>query len=566
MSATLLWWVGIATAIPVTLSLFTGFRRESRASSEAEYLIAGQHVSANDYANTSVGYALQMAAVFLFADWGAHYGIGALWVALFWCLGFALLYWLLPKFMPFRDKTEPMTLHEYLAKSVGGSRRVQIVASLATILGLSGTLMNEVFYTLTVYEPVTGEGPLVRALAIVFLAVGMSYVVVNGFKAEVRAERVQMVIAYVGFIGVLVLSLPFVWSYATPTSYARVELGLIATLALLVVAKVNFTSRFRSWRETFPDSQVVIPIIAILIILLQRQWTQMIPHGHVQSVLEKPFDVQITAMGWLGVISLFVANALWMPVDLATWQRVESVDGRDGKGLQRLRKGTLRVLIESPASWSLGVVLGWILSAGGFVPISGDTSAALGSFANALATGSRTAQVPWANLFLYVPFLAACVAIMLSTISGLLTAVGYTAYRDLLGPRTRTLNRARIWTLGILAVTYVAYTAALNVPGATLATLLYGAYAMQLALIVSVLVVLAGGRGSARAAFASIAFGMVASIVCTALAIWTGAEALYVLPPVAAVLVAIAFYCVVYPFERGTRKTSVPPKALTAAV
>lgn len=552
-------WAAIATAVPLGLSVYAGFRRDARAATETDYLISGQTVSADDYANTSVGYALQMAAVFLFADWGAHYGLGALWAPAFWCLGFGLLYWLLPKFLPYREKDTPMTLHEYLARSVGGSRRVQIVASLATVLGLAGTLMNEVDYTLAVYQPVVGSGRWALALSAVFLLVGMSYVLAHGFKAEVVAERVQMRIAYIGVVSALVLSLAFVWHRATPETYRHVELGLLVTLGLMAAAKVNVRGRPRTLKALFPDTQILIPVAGAAVVVWQRQYLQLLPRGSVASVLETPIAGQLSAQGWLGVFSLLVANALWMPVDLATWQRVEAVDGSDGRALERLRAGTLRVLIESPASWGLGVVLGWMLNAGGFVPASGDTSQALAAYATALADGSRTADVPWGGLLVYVPLVAGCVAVMLSTISGLLTAIGYTAYRDLLPSRERTIGRARIWTVGILLVSWVGFEGLRRVAGANLATLLYGAYAMQLALFVTVIITLRRARGSEPGAFASVCFGIAASLVCTGFAAYTQAEALYVLPPVLAVAFAAVAYVFGHALERSSDAEPGPP-------
>jgi len=81
--------------------------------------------------------------------------------------------------------------------------------------------------------------------------------------------------------------------------------------------------------------------------------------------LTSPLSSQLRAQSELGLFSLMLANALWMVVDISSWQRIASV-GREGDGfpLRSLQRGTLRVACESPATWLLGVVLGWSISFG----------------------------------------------------------------------------------------------------------------------------------------------------------------------------------------------------------
>jgi hypothetical protein len=66
----------VFTALSICAYLAIGFSRASKARDESQYFIANQGVSTQDYANVSVGYALQMAAMFLFASWGFVYGVG----------------------------------------------------------------------------------------------------------------------------------------------------------------------------------------------------------------------------------------------------------------------------------------------------------------------------------------------------------------------------------------------------------------------------------------------------------------------------------------------------------
>jgi hypothetical protein len=91
-----------------------------------------------------------MAALFLFADWGVRYGFGALWVPIFWGLGFLFLYVAIPKFGRF--VTGNWTLHGYLYQ-IFDSRVLQVLAALATIIGPWGTMMVEIDYATSIYQP-----------------------------------------------------------------------------------------------------------------------------------------------------------------------------------------------------------------------------------------------------------------------------------------------------------------------------------------------------------------------------------------------------------------------------
>src|SRR5205814_1636971 len=112
-----------------------------------------------------------------------------------------------------------------------------------------------------------------------------------------------------------------------------------------------------------------------------------LPRGADTTVLQAPFKDQMWAQGGLGLLSLFVANFFWMIVDVSTWQRIASVC-QGPAAAQEIRKGTLRVMIESPATWFLGAVLGWSIQAGGFLP-SHNAYSAISDLSLALSKGIK---------------------------------------------------------------------------------------------------------------------------------------------------------------------------------
>lgn len=530
----------IATLIPMLIYLWAGFSKRSTARTEDDYFLGGREVSADDYANTSVGYALQMAAVFLFAAWGILYGIGALWTAVFWAVGYWVLWHAIPYFEEYRKNHGEATLHGFLRARYGAGRSLQVVAAVATILGLIGTMVAEVDYTVAVYSPVTGAVDPMYFEAFFFTA-GVLYIIWNGYKAEVVTERFQVPLAYSGILVTLLSLLPAVWTFSGPKPFWWCAGVLFIALTLILVAKLRFDRQ----RGT-TGRQTLIPVIALLVLVAETIWivSSMAP-GVAQTMLDKPWSEQLMAQGKMGLLSLLLANGLWMIVDVSTWQRVAAVKGADGLATTAIRQATARVMLESPASWCLGAVLGWSIRASGIIGPDADPFAAIGAFSDALATGA--VATPLGMKWSYGIWVASCVAIMLSTISAFLSAISFTADRDLRRGDDENLRRARITTIAVVIIGVLLYESLRRAVGGNLSTLLYGAYSAQLSLVVVVALALIGRRRSARAALASICLGLAGALGATLTAIQPGlppetAASLGVLPPVFAILGALAGY------------------------
>ncbi len=531
--------VAAACIAPVLIFAYVGFSRSSKSSSHSDYFTSEQNVGSSDYANTSVGYSLQMAAVFLFAVWGIDYGLGALWVVLFWALGYAVLYALLKYFLPFH--AEQTTLHGYLAK-VYGFKHLRWVASIATVLGLWGTMMAEVSYTLIVLAPVVDDGWLRMGLSVVFLLLGTSFIIANGYKAEVRAERVQVPFAYIGLLIAIVATVPTVWLVAGKFAFVVTILIMFGALAAILIAKLG-----ADLKNPFGDKQIVIPgVFFLALVVVSIAAVNYLPMGSRESVLDMPiFGHQLQAQGLFALFALFVANVLWMPVDFATWQRIGSVRGRGEEVLERVKRGTWRVMLESPATWALGAVLGIIVNAGGFSYAS-DSYSGLGSFANALFSNS----IPYlgaTGFAIYLLFVVGCIAVMLSTVDAILSAISFTIHDDILPGGS--VGRAKVVTLLLVLTGVPAYAFLQYLTQNSIATILYGAYAMQLSLAVVVILALLRRRIESRAAMASVITGFAGTIVATIIAIRIPSPETFVLGPVFAVGGAIVGYILFFDYK-----------------
>ncbi len=542
----------LATILPIASYWIIGIRKASKARNLADYFVFNQEVSARDYANTSIGYALQMAALFLFADWGIRYGLGSLWTPVFWALGFWLLYMLLPRMLAYHGRGASTTLHQYLADQAGAGRGLRRLAASATILGLWGTMMAEADYATQVYVPVLPAEVWRWALLAFFVLAGTIYIVVNGYKAEVNTERFQVPTAYVAMLAVLLLCLPQVWIHSGPKPFLVATLLLALVFVGLLVGKV-----FLEGLRIFQDRQSLIPLFGLfsLAVVLSTTTLFFLP-GSSPTVLDHSFREQLSAQGFLGLLSLFLANALWMPVDLSTWQRVASVKGTDVELLHGLRRGTLRVMLESPISWLLGVVLGLIIHGGGFLPITEDPSGGIAAFAAALWNGTLALYPDWFRLLLYPLFTVSCIAIMLSTVDSIVSAIAFTAYKDFLADSNNSngLPAARAWTIRIVLGGLVAFPLLHLLFGSNLPAFLYAAYAAQLSLIVVVLLALYRRKLlQARAAYCSLGLGLLASAVGFLLALRIPDPRLQVLPPIVAILGAAIGYILGFAPSRSPR-------------
>ncbi len=539
-------YIELAVAAPVLCYFVVGLLPRSKAKDQNEYFIYAQQVDVRDYANTSVGYALQMAAIFLFAYWAILYGLGALWTIVFWFFGFWILKKLLPRFLAFHN--DPTTMHGFIADRFGGGKSLRTWAAVATILGLWGTMMAEIDYTVQILAP---QWPGLWSRFFIgagFLIFGVAYILLNGYKAEVNTERIQVPVAYAALLTVLIATLPSVWQHAGSFAFNSISALLALCLCLIIGARLRYRD---SKRVHIDDAVPILAIVALGIVYAVTVTGGAMP-GHATTVLDQPILTQLHAQGIIGIISLLFANALWMPVDFSTWQRIASVKGENEPVLlSLLDRGTWRVMFESPATWILGIVLGLEIQGGGFLPAGGDANNGVAAFASTLAhqtaAGSGFSLTQW----LYPLFIVASISIMMSTVHGIISAIAFTADKDLRPTQHKTLQDADAaaesvnsrlagprWITGGIMFSGLALYPLLHEAIGTdhLSTLLYAAYSMQLSLLVVVLLSLFKKNLNPRAALVSILTGFAFTILAAWAAISISDPDAAVLPPIFAVL------------------------------
>jgi Na+/proline symporter len=530
----------LATLLPVAYYIYVGLRKESRPESLEDYFVYGRKVSAKDFANTAVGYALQMAALFLFADWGIRYGFGAFWVPLFWGIGFLFLYVLIPRFAAFVSGS--WTLHGYL-NHVSKSRALQVVAAIATVIGLWGTMMVEIEYATSVFQPFFTSEVALYGLGIVFLTFAFIYIAYGGYKAEVNTERVQVPVAYATLLAVVLVLVLNVFFSGYRQEFWILTVLLLFLFVLMITAKVGISPG-----QPFSDRQIFIPAIGIgLLAVLILVALMAAPSTRIAPLPSMLVDLpsQIRSQGVLSLLSLFFANALWQFVDISSWQRISSVriEGDEQTRYEPLRRGIWRVMIESPVSWGFGVVFGMSLRYSGFLKTEDDPAVAISNFASALTSGQNSvAFLGSFSWLLYPVFVAAVIAIMLSTVTALISAITFTAFRDFPPFAVQpTLTKARLYALGVCVVGAFVYFSLRHAFGVGIQSALYTFYSSQIALFPTVLGSFYEKRINGPVALASIVAGIITTFVSATL-LAKYAPDLALVPPLFTLIVSSIVY------------------------
>lgn len=180
-----------------------------------DYNFANKEIRQSGYIDTTVMYALQVAAIALFATWGYLYGLSSILVALFWGAGYIIIIKLLDS-----GKLDKIilsehfgTLHQFIGRNVKGqnndqSKLVSIIASIITLIAISGPAMFEAFFTASVVNLSTGTENFPNiVLASAFIIISALFILRGGFRGSVFLDQLQLATGYLIFVVFLSLFL-----------------------------------------------------------------------------------------------------------------------------------------------------------------------------------------------------------------------------------------------------------------------------------------------------------------------------------------------------------------------
>jgi len=595
----------IAATLPLVVSILSAFSARTRVKDIDGYFLYDRSLDIDSFLKTTVGYSLQVASIALFFYWTFTYGIvGSILVCIAWSGGYfmmaaAVKSGLLNDFLG-TSLVGTETIHGFIGdrmrpSSVFWKKTAILSVSLASVLGLGGTMMAEIDYSSQFF---VGSLQLQNVTDVVRIAIQgavlgftVLYVLWGGYKSAVYTDRFQVPVAYVAFsifgLGSVVL--------AGPIAAANGAIYLVAVMATLFsillwrrLRILNSSSQKGRWDEltaVLTFAPIILAGIATMVYLTNvgPAWSLgsltafLFPSSSgLAGFLFPPTAAVFLGFGAWGSIALIFANGVWQFIDISSLQRLQSLDKKEvDTHRDNVAKAIRTTGLEAGIGWLLIALTAALLNA------SGITRAVLGSgFVNE-TFGNLLHTVDGGKLAILVPiFVFTAVVYMLSTISGFISAISYISFYDVVPAVTGIpqhgdddlkgkLQAARATTAVVIAGLFLLYlllrelmTAAGK--GSAIATVLYAIYAFQIAITPSAIVALFFKkiRVSPLAVVVSVIAGL---YVAYATAIdgegWKRFEALGmdaiswgVVPPLASAIAATVTYAVVsvvsWPFAR----------------
>lgn len=495
---------------------------------------------------------------------GYYYGYWTLVVPLAWCAGFLLLALAAGRLDAFLQA--PQTLHNYLGESHGGlqslgGRALVRVAAIATLLGLGGALFAELGYTADLVQHLLNRSVGFRYLLMFcLLASALLYVLPGGFRAVVNTDAHQLPIAYIG-LATFLAAIIYVGMRAGASGAQPTLMGIIAfaTIALAVVAGIVTAEKHAASTRVMA---VVVPLVSLALVAGAYLFGSSSHPGQPTNI---PRDVWTPQpMLPLAALSLVLANGLWQFVDLSAFQRLTAIRlPSDKKSRTRsLRQAILWTALESPISWCIGIAIGVGLGQiGTFGGVDGAWTA-YEQFLSSVARGDGVAiGLPEIlRVGIIGLSLAGFIAIMLSSVDSLGSAVAFTTTSDLLGAfgkKKSTITHARTITVTVLITIWglLSLWQALLSSQHDISAWLYTAYAMQLSLFGVCICALLSIRLAAPLALSSVAVGVLSSAVVGVLLVSRQDPNVFVVPPIIAV--STSFLIVLVPLIHGLAKRHI---------
>jgi Na+/proline symporter len=564
----------VAATLPLVISIFSAFSPQTRVTDIEGYFLYDRELDIDSFLKTTIGYSLQVASIALFFYWTFTYGAaGPIVVCVAWSVGYLLMAAALRsgRFDDFlgtsrRDAaTSAETIHGFIGARMPPrlavcKRWAILIVSLASVIGLGGTMMAEIdystgFYLSALRVPSTAPDALRLTIELGILVFTVLYVLWGGYKSAVFTDRFQTPIAYVSFAA---FGFGAAMTAGTPgggKGVSWIVLAMVALFTFLLIRRQRLLAGYRAadtWNR-LTSKLTFFPIVLFGLVVLAyfgnkgTYWSL----ADLKSILFPSTDSFLGFGAW-GTIALVFANGIWQFIDISSLQRLQSLNKNE---VEKRKDSVIRTLqvtgIEAGIGWFLIILTAAILKG---IGLTSD------NFIETLFSANHA--IP-----LLVPiFIFSITVYMLSTISGFISALSYISFSDivpqLIGHSDagyslpQKLHSARFTTVfGIGAIFVLYILLRLMVPGDAIAGVLYAIYAFQITIMPSALVAIFAKKKLVNplASIASVVCGIItAYYTATNPGAWNGfavigmtADSWQVIPPLASAAAATLIYAVV---------------------
>jgi Na+/proline symporter len=509
-----------------------------------EYHYASRRLPPEDFVDTTIMYALQVAAISLFATWGYLYGLYSLTVPVFWGFGYLIISYLLKKgkLDSLISSNSIRTIHQF----IGANRKphVRKFAAIITLLAISGPAMFEAFFTASVIEtcqslvafsPISAE-----ALAIIFLIISTIYMLRGGYSGAVRLDRIQLATGYVLFVAFVSIIL---WSLAR-TFNSTFSSAIIQILSVVLILTTMAIFAYRVSLGISTQRQDIYGLLCTGTAFLLPFYPaissfnpSVYSYVGFNNIVKFFFPASFSAPA---LVSLFVANAFYQLVDVGNWQRILSVDTemKEGVNIAKnlhykdiLAASLNNIAISSPLTWVVAILLGLCAK---LINVNSQNDDAIELIVKyILSTQNSSSQI------LVVLLITSMVAIMFSTIDALVSATSFTITNDIFEESIKLdLNVHKRITVAVIIVQLIFYLFISSIAQDSAPSVLYLCWSFQIALVPAVISSLFNIRHKQSTLLSSIFGGCLAAFLPLYM---SGPNSVYEWSPTLALLGSIVF-------------------------
>jgi len=506
--------VSVIIIIVLILPLILSLRKVwvvGKAKSISDFFLNDRKMDSSDFINTTVSYGYQVAAISLFAYWGFTYGFWTIWVPIFWAAGFYILRYLNDNdyLDLFYNNHAGNTLHGFLGHQYN-YKELGRLAGLTSILGLSGTAFFEADFTSKLISNAAFSNNFwwYIGIFIFFVFIVLIYIIYGGLKTIVITNKVQLSLGFIFFNAFVVfIFIKIIFDGFLYSGFILYTLGFLSVFILNLLYPKFKRYHPANFKKSYSTPLVIslsFYIIGAVYVLFSLTYNGIVIKDSYHDFFMTQNFCNILSLGWVPLISLLLANALWQIVDVSNWQRMAAINDTMVKKEEISRTLTF-IGYYSAITWIIAILFGMGLKY--YLSSITDASLALQEFTQKYFLSQNIFE-----FIFIISFFFSLIFIMLSTLDSLISAISYTTYYDVIYQRQKKLSGARIWTF-IYTIVFLLLYILIRLKVNKVDDILYTFYSFQLALFPCIIVLFFNLKFHKYAAYSSIIGGIIGTLI-----------------------------------------------------
>jgi hypothetical protein len=442
-------FVFLAPVISLAIGLMPVLLLRGRACTRAQdYFVSSGHTPPGVIQNSSIAYALRIAAFGPLFAWGASGDfLPAIISAVFLGLGLYLIYLLRRPMLAFLGDAlghdRSITINAFIAQRHGGDPSVRLLAACLTVFALTGLIVCESIGVATILNPVLSDSAWLTYLSLCGVLIAMVLCTIPaGNSGVMYSAQLQLGLLYLGLFGSTAFLL-YLQISALKSMPPHATLGILFAAAFCALIPVYRHARYvdsnvivgttdgagnppgagalRTFQRIL---SVVVTFFAVLVFVIALM--EGSAEGYSAMLSDSAAALLAgTRVPSIGLMALILFPLFYQVVDMANWQRIAAFEkDRDvscdepSQWSSAFRKFFRMYAAESPLGWLFMCAFGAIVVASTATP---DGTDVMQGFIRQLISQQNTIAEIGLSLFL-IGVLAMAVSTMSSLFSASLCA------------------------------------------------------------------------------------------------------------------------------------------------